>query len=205
MRARPLVARVLAATLLAGLAVWRAAAPDDAARPDQAPAVSMPSTAPPVPASARADTRRLRADVATVLARPLFRDGRRPPSLARDAADPGATTEGLPRLSGILFDGTAGAAIFEGAGKPRVTRVGDRIGPYVVAAITPTDVVVRGPDGERHLRPTYSARPAVAAITARPSMPSLIDALMHGERRLPLPPPPAIGDPGGRDGPVPAR
>lgn len=205
MRARPLASRLLAAALLAGMALWRATVPDGRAPPDSGAAPLMPTAAPRTPASTVANAAHLRADITTILARPLFRDGRRPPPAAHGAGDAVATADGLPRLSGILFDGATGAAIFEGAGKPRVTHVGDRIGPNVVAAITPTHVVLNGPDGERRLRPTYSAHAAPVADTVHPSVPSLLDQLMHRERHLPVPPPPTLGELRSRHGPGPAR
>ena len=89
--------------------------------------------------------------VETILGRPLFRVGRRPPS------PDGVPTELLPRLSAILVSPNSKRLIFSSAagGKPIVVAEGDHIGLYVVGSIVAGQAVIWGPEGSRIIWPSF--------------------------------------------------
>jgi hypothetical protein len=89
---------------------------------------------------------------ATMLARPLFRQDRRPLALA--VAD--ATVVPLPRLSAIIVTTTGAAAIFDdGSGKPLVLRAGGAVAGYIVKQVGPDGVDLASAAGDKTLRPKY--------------------------------------------------
>jgi len=97
---------------------------------------------------------------ASSLARPLFSRGRRPPADTRQvaAAAPAMT---VPRLTGVLVGPFGASAVFmvSGSDKPVTVQEGDQMGAYRIRRITPGEVLVDGPDGERVLRPSFGAPP----------------------------------------------
>lgn len=98
-----------------------------------------------------------------VLARPLFSPERRP-------LETGAT--GLPRLAGIVMNGSQRVAIFAGPsnGHPVLAEAGGHIGAYEIRSIADDGVTVVGPDGASMVKPTFdAARPA--SPTPRPPPP----------------------------------
>jgi hypothetical protein len=108
--------------------------------------------------------------VATILARPLFSQSRRPrPLVAAAEAAPSGGND-LPRLAGILMAPTGNAAIFAatGGGKPAVVKEGGHIGTFVIESIGLGHVTVRGPGGSSVLRPSFevSAAPRVPVAPA---------------------------------------
>ena len=137
---------------------------------------------PPAPAPLLVD----RSDqwAGTILARPLFSRSRRPaPPIAADASGPAA----LPRLSGILVSPYRNTAIFAGAAelKPIIAAEGGRLGDYVVEAIAPDRVTVRGPEGEKVLNLAYEGQAAAAsAPIAAPASTKLSSAGVAEVRRL---------------------
>ncbi len=126
-------------------------------------------------------TRNGEAEAATVLARPLFSSGRRPP--ADDAVT--GTSAALPRLSAILVSGALRRVVFETGDKQTVLGVGGHAGPYTVDSISAQAITVATQDGTRTLRP--QALPddgSTAAAAAAPRAPTgafnVLDELRRG-------------------------
>jgi hypothetical protein len=92
------------------------------------------------------------------LERPLFSSARRPSE---------AGMKGLPRLAGIVLDGSRRVAIFAGpsGGRPVLAQAGSHVGAYEVLAITDVGVTVAGPDGTTLIKPVFdSDRQADSAL-----------------------------------------
>lgn len=92
---------------------------------------------------------------ATALARPLFRDDRRPP---RASVEP-VTAQDIPaRLAGVVTGPFGARAIFMSAGatKPVVAEAGGRVGRFVIRSIEPGRVVVDIDGGVRTLLPAFA-------------------------------------------------
>ena len=120
------------------------------------------------PGTAAPATDRHREWAATVLARPLFSQSRRPPASAA-AASPDAAD--LPRLTGILVTGAVRHAIFAApaGGYPTVATEGSQVGAFRIQSIEAGKVTVVGPQGMVSLRPSFAAaadRPGVQAAVA---------------------------------------
>ncbi len=122
-----------------------------------------------------------------ILARPLFSPDRRPPAQALE------TSNGLPRLTGIIVMQADKRAIFAGTnGKAIALAEGAQIGPYQIASIQPGLVIVSGPEGQRVLRAAFDhdASPQHPAI--QPSSPPTSPAVSATSPALltlpPLPP-----------------
>jgi len=128
---------------------------DDAAMTatTQPPALPRPAAVPLVPRNGR------QAMVDGILARPLFVATRRP-AAARVAA-PAAAPVNLPRLTGIMVNGSSRSVIFAASegGRPVVAQEGAQIGAYTVQSIGAAQVTLSGPDGTRILRPSFDSRP----------------------------------------------
>jgi hypothetical protein len=107
--------------------------------------------------------------LATILARPLFEPTRRP--LAPPTAT-GAPGERLPRLSGILVTSAGRLVIFAATqgGKSMTAKEGTKIGSFLVEAISPRSVTVRGPDGVQTIEPNYDPDEGAPATVAFPSL-----------------------------------
>jgi hypothetical protein len=112
----------------------------------------------------------------TILQRPLFASGRRPPSGSTTTA-PLAVSGGaaeLPRLTGIIIDENTKIAIFQpkDAGKPIAVAEGQDIAGRKIASIEPEEIVLDGPEGEQHLSPipdpTLEQAVAAMAMVAEP-------------------------------------
>jgi hypothetical protein len=97
---------------------------------------------------------------ATILARPLFNQTRRPVPVASTG-----TSNLLPRLSAIIVIGNSRRAVFATPGqKPQILGTGETIGPYTLDAIAPDKVELHGPDGTMTLRPQFlTTAPATVA------------------------------------------
>jgi hypothetical protein len=106
--------------------------------------------------------------IATILARPLFTASRQPPPGAAMTAAASAADPSLPRLAGIIIDGTVRLAIFQPAnsGKPIAVAEGGQIAGRKIVAIAAAEVVALGPDGEEHLRPLPDTSLARADMVA---------------------------------------
>ncbi len=126
---------------------------------------------------------------ATILARPLFSPGRRPPAAA--AAAPGAAAPTLPRVAGIMVTPAGRRAIFAEKGtKPLVLGEGGQVSGFTVQSIQAGQVTVRGPEGVRVLSPTFDPEaPAPASPAgAAPLPPGLSIPGLPGFQLQPRPP-----------------
>ncbi len=99
---------------------------------------------------------------ATILARPLLAQSRRPVPQASDQV-----SDVLPRLSAIIVIGGARHAIFVATGqKPQMVEQGGQIGVYQIKIVAPDKVDLLGPNGPITLKlqylPTAPARPATS-------------------------------------------
>lgn len=155
------------------------------------PAAGLPSV--PAGRLAPPDSSQVARWAATILARPLFNPGRRPPTAAQAAA-PGTVTPGLPRVAGIVVTPAGRRAIFaERGAKPLVLGEGGQVAGFTVQSIQAGQVTVRGPEGVRVLSPTFDpAAPAQAAPPATASPPPGLS--IPGLPGFQLPPrPPGVG------------
>ena len=101
------------------------------------------------------------------LSRPLFSPDRRP--IGPEAR----TIRGLPRLTGIIVDGTRRVALFAAppGGRPTVAEAGSHIGAYEVRDVADAGVVVMGPEGTTLIRPLFDPAPAPAPRVPAPARP----------------------------------
>lgn len=99
-----------------------------------------------------------------IVARPLFSPDRRP--TATDAH----SVRGLPRLTGIIVNGTRRIAIFAAAsgGAGTVVEAGSRVGAYEVKDVTDAGVTVVGPEGVTVIRPIFDTGPPVRGAKSAP-------------------------------------
>lgn len=127
-----------------------------ASTPRPPPALPKPAA----PSSALEEDRQTLLD--SILARPLFASTRRPVAAP---SGPAPTPASLPRLAGILVNGSSRSAIFAASGgaKPVVVQVGAKIGGYTVQSIEAGQVTLEGTGGAQVVRPTFDARPQSAA------------------------------------------
>jgi hypothetical protein len=96
---------------------------------------------------------------ATILARPLFNQNRRPVQMVSTGA-----SNILPRLSAVIVIGNTRRAVFATPGqKPQIIAEGETIGPYTLDSIAPDKVRLHGPDGAMTLRPQFLT-PAPATV-----------------------------------------
>ncbi len=167
-----------AAAILALLAIGEFLAP---AGPPPEAATSGIAAAAPVTVAAAAQGQA--ADWSqTMLARPLFRQDRRPLAAAVVADDAPVP---LPRLSAIIVTTSGAAAIFDdGSGKPLVLRAGGAVAGYTVKRVGPDSVLLVSATGNKVLRPQFgpggaAADPATAdnaaaaSVAANPANPAL--------------------------------
>lgn len=90
----------------------------------------------------------------TVLGRPLFTVGRRPPKTVGGTHV--ASSSGLPRLAGIMITPTGKRAIFApDGGKPLVLSEGAALDDATIRTIRRDSVLVSGPKGDEVLWPSY--------------------------------------------------
>jgi hypothetical protein len=158
---RILASSLVAAAALAGVIYWEvqgSEAPDLAAT---AARVSLTGT---VHAAAGTDTNAVMQDWgSTALARPLFREDRRPVKTSEEAGPKG---EGPVRLAGVITGESGNRAIFMSGenAKPIVAKAGAHVGDFVVRSIEPGHVVVESDGMVRTMNLTFSE----AAKTPRP-------------------------------------
>jgi hypothetical protein len=95
---------------------------------------------------------------AAILARPLFRPGRRPVTVTAATVD-----ISVPRLSAIVITAAGRSAIFiSDGGGASVVAAGGKIGAYTVQQITPDTVRLLGPNGAITTHPQFAASAAAA-------------------------------------------
>ncbi len=177
-RLLPLLLGLLAAVLIAVITL-------ELSDPEAGSGAALPVAAPrrvaagqPVPAIDTAG--HVPQWAATILARPLFSHGRRPPAAQQVAGVAAAAPLQMPRLTGVLVSSSSRSAFFAGAAGGRATVVGEgaKIGRYTVQRIEAGQVTVGGPEGTRVLRPfvekTRPTKPAAApARKAQAGLPRL--------------------------------
>jgi hypothetical protein len=143
---------LLTAALSVGLALevehaltWQPPATDAAAKP-QPPLSFKHGDAPAIePAES----------IQTILARPIFAPSRRPPAVVVAQAIAPPAVAKLPRLTGVVTSPSDRRALFAAAeGEVMEVAEGSSIGDYVVRSISPNEVVLAGPGGERELHPS---------------------------------------------------
>ena len=141
--------------------------PSNEAPVPAAPVRQEPSL-PPASAAHERSKHQDDANVATILARPLFSATRRPPAPAPASEH---TAPELGRLSGVILSPAGKRAIFAGTGggKPVVVEEGARIGEYVVTSIGFDAVTITGPGGQRTLNPAFDPNPPKPVTLARPA------------------------------------
>jgi hypothetical protein len=184
---RPSLLAFAALGLVLGGVIW-AELEWDPARETAAPGAAIRPPPPTPGPAAAADAGRRAALAETVLARPLFTPGRRPPTPGQVAVGPApAANKGLPRMTGILIDGESRRAIFVGpeGGRPVVVAEGGRVGGFVVQKIDPQSVTVSGPDGTRTVRAAFDPHPPPPVQAA--AVPGLA-GLAGGPPPMPMPP-----------------
>ena len=100
--------------------------------------------------------------VPIILARPLFALDRRPKA---GPSTVGTSGDDMPRLAGIMIDGTLRHAIFQPTGdaKPVILGEGDQVAGWQVQQITADSVTLNGPKGTQTLQPRPDPNLAVAA------------------------------------------
>jgi hypothetical protein len=93
------------------------------------------------------------AELATILARPLFQPDRRP-------APEAAASPKLGRLAGIIVSGTEKRLIFAGSsgGGPIVVKEGDHLDADVVQSISDEHAALSGPNGVKIITPSFDAK-----------------------------------------------
>ena len=176
-----MIDRLVLVLLLAGCALAAAIITAEMARtPDRDDPVSIASPPPePAPPSTRPEPPgRYNELLATILARPLFSNTRRPPPRGGDnaTADSGLADT---RLTGIVVVPGHRIAIFAPLGaKALVVSEGETVSGWRVERINPREVSLSGPSGTKTLQPKF-------------------------DPNLTPPPSPTVG--GGNPAPAPAR
>jgi hypothetical protein len=142
---------VLALEAMPGL-TWRLPAADAAIAPPFRISLGPETTSEAARAKERADS------VEAILVRPVFSPSRRPeakPAELAVAEAPAPPAVPLPRLTGVVTSPSERLALFASAdGKVTELAEGESIGDYAIRSISPSEVILSGPDGQRTLRPT---------------------------------------------------
>lgn len=158
-----LVSTALCATLALEVSEWHGRA---VARP-LAPQVMPPSRDEPPDNAGVPDQHE--AWFAQTLARPLFSPDRRPVE---------AGVRGLPRLTGVVVNGSQRIAIFASPSgqHPIIVEAGGHVGAYQVQDIADAGVTVSGPQGTTMIRPIFDSGrgsgPALPSARAQVSRPA---------------------------------
>jgi hypothetical protein len=156
----------------------------DTAAPSQ---VSRPSD--PPPAVRRPPSTRLEELLATVLARPLFSNTRRPPQAAAGDAPPSSDLADV-RLTGIVTEPERRVAIFAVNGaKPLRLTEGEAVSGWRIESITPHEVSLSGPGG------TKTMEPKLDPTLVQPSAPALPNPAVRPPGQIPAANP-AVRPPG---------
>jgi hypothetical protein len=103
----------------------------------------------------------------TILRRPLFTVGRKPPKSGGHNSV--ASTNGLPRLAGIMITAAGRRAIFmPDGGKPLTLAEGASVDEYTIRRISADRVVLSGAKGDLTVQPTYDASGKAPVVTFNP-------------------------------------
>ena len=154
------MSRILASALVVTVAMggaiyWEM---QDAATPDLAAATParLPLAGIAQPASGPDPRIAMHEWQATALARPLFREDRRPPKTSDDVVLKG---DGPTRLAGVITGPSGNRAIFMSGenAKPVVAKEGAHVSDFVVRSIEPGRVVVESDGMVRTLKVLFSA------------------------------------------------
>jgi hypothetical protein len=135
---RILAGALVATAVLGGTIYWEM---QDSAAPDFAVTARSPITGTVHAAAGPETSDVMQGWVSTALARPLFREDRRP---IKSAGDAGPKGDGPIRLAGVITGPTGNRAIFMSGdnAKPIVVKEGAHVGDFVVRTIEPGHVVV---------------------------------------------------------------
>ena len=183
-----MIDRLVLVLLLAGCALAAAIITAEMARtPNRDDPVSIASSSEPVPPSTRPEPPgRYNELSATILARPLFSNTRRP---APRGGDNATADSGLAdtRLTGIVLVPGHRIAIFAPLGaKALVVSEGETVSGWRVERINPREVSLSGPSGTKTLQPKFDPNltpppsptvgagnpaPAPVPAAARPAFP----------------------------------
>jgi hypothetical protein len=150
---RVMVGVLVAAVALTGTIFWEA---QDPATPDLGAAPGRTALTKAVRAAPGPDTNNIMQGwVSTALARPLFREDRRPAKTADGVVLKG---DAPTRLTGVITGPFGNRAIFMAAenAKPLVAKEGTRVSDFVVRSIEPGRVVVESDGMVRTLRLSFS-------------------------------------------------
>jgi hypothetical protein len=165
-----LIATALGAVIAWEVQGWHDSYPADADVPTRAPA--MARAAPSLDPDAGSE-----GWAATVLARPLFNQSRRPDAAP---ADPSAHANDSVRLAGVVTGPFGKRAIFSSKDtKPVIAVEGSRIGDFVIRSIEPNHVVVEAENGLRTLKPSFTDAPATPPAAAAMAAPMPIPTGRH--------------------------
>jgi general secretion pathway protein N len=185
---------LIAGCVLLGAIVFVELQPAGANDPATAELLPRPELA---PAKRPAQTPRTDEMVATILARPLFSNTRRPPANASTGASPDSDLADT-RLAGILTEPRRRVAIFVINGeKPLKVSEGDAVSGWRIENITPREVSLSGPGGNKTLQPKIDpnlgspvGQPPTVPGAARPPSPAVPVAGRVPGNPNPAPPPP---------------
>ena len=186
-----MIDRLVLVLLLAGCALAAAIITAEMARtPNRDDPVSIASSSEPVPPSTRPEPPgRYNELSATILARPLFSNTRRP---APRGGDNATADSGLAdtRLTGIVVVPGHRIAIFAPLGaKALVVSEGETVSGWRVERINPREVSLSGPSGTKTLQPKFDPNltpppsptvgagnpaPAPVPAAARPGFPPML-------------------------------
>jgi hypothetical protein len=151
--------------------------------------------------------------VTTILERPLFTAGRRPPAapaVAAPVVEEKTAPEIRGRLAGVMIGPDTREALFERDGeKPQAVRLGELIDGWTLAVIEADRVVLRSSFGEKTLEPAMAQRaqpPRVPVVRPRPAVNRVAPAPVPAAAARPgvpgMPPNPRAVQPGvARPGP----
>ena len=157
------VAAALCGTIAFEISEWRARA---AARPATTQAALPTREEPPVTIDLPDQHETW---FAQTLGRPLFSPDRRPVEVG---------ARGLPRLTGVVVNGSQRIAIFASPSgqHPIIVEAGGHVGTYQVQAIADAGVTVSGPQGTTVIRPIFDSGrgsgPALPSARAQLSRPA---------------------------------
>lgn len=159
-----------------------------------APVAAVPARTSTAPVARRAPPPRLDDLLTVSLARPLFNSSRRPPE---EPGNSGSTDLSGNRLTGIITEPERRFAIFAVAGgKALVVSEGENVSGWRVDSITPTEITLSGPGGNKTLQPKTDPNVVRQAPPApKPAQPAPTQPRPGAAARAPAPAGPGIPQP----------